>query len=97
MRLWSLIEQLHRQRTMSDGGSRPKRGRQHRGLSNFFPRDAGAFGCASVYIETIRTLGGARHRDRDQFAILPRDGAVVTPNRLVELYKGRKFRGPPTA
>jgi len=89
---WGLVEQLHRECTVSDGGSGSKRGRQHRGFRDFFASGAGAFGCAGVHIQAIRALRRACHRDRDQFAILPRDGAVFASDNLVELYEGREFR-----
>src|SRR5437667_5442431 len=88
---WDLVEQLHRECTVSDRCSSSQRGRQHRGFGDFFASGASAFGCASVHIEAIRALGRACHRDRDQFAILPWDGAVFAPDNLVKLYEGREF------
>src|SRR5437667_224979 len=56
---WDLVEQLHRECTVSDRCSSSKRGRQHRSFGDFFASGAGAFGCASVYIEAIRALACA--------------------------------------
>jgi len=77
---------------MSNRGSRPKRGRQHSCFRHFRARGTGSFRGARMHVEAIGTLCRTRYRDRNQFAILSRDGSVFAPNNLVESDKTRKTR-----
>ena len=72
---------------MSNRSSRSKSSRQHRSLGHFRACGAGTFRGSGMHVEAIRTLRGTRYRDRNEFAILPRNGSVFAADNLVESYK----------
>jgi hypothetical protein len=78
---------------MRNSGPGSQRSGEQGRFRDLFATGARALGCASVHIQAIGALGCACHRNRDQFAELSWDGAIVPPNCLIELYEGGKLRG----
>src|SRR5262249_17784087 len=77
---------------MSNGGPRSQRGGQQCRFRNLFASGARTPSCASVHIKAIRALSCACHGNRDQFAALSRDSAIVPADGLIEVYEGGEFR-----
>jgi len=59
-------------------------GGDERRFDHFFACRAGPLRCLCVRLQAVGTLGRARHRNRDQFAVFFRNGAVVAPDDIVE-------------
>src|ERR1700730_18118495 len=72
--------------------ARAQGGAQERRLRDLLARGARLLRVAGVDVETVRTLGGAGHRERDQLAILARELAVVPPDDAVELDEPLELR-----
>src|SRR5689334_23038471 len=87
-----LVEELQREGAVGGGGPGAQRGRDQRGLRDLLARRARLLGVAGVDVEAVRALRGARHGQREQLAILPRDLAVVAPDDGVQLDETLELR-----
>src|SRR6202047_1463848 len=88
-----LVEQLDRERPVRHRRARPQRRGQERGLRDLLAGGPRLLRVAGVHVEAVRALGGARHRQRDELAILPRDLAVVAADDRIQLHEALELRG----
>src|SRR6185295_9199829 len=87
-----LVEQLEGERAVGGGGAGPQRGGEHGGLDDFLPGGARLLRVPGVHVETVRALRRARHRERDQLAVLARDLPVVAADDGIQLDEALELR-----
>ena len=73
--------------------SRAQGGREEGGLRDLLPGGPGLLGVLRVDIQAVRALGGARHGEGDQLAILARNAAIIASHDGVELDEALELRG----
>jgi hypothetical protein len=83
--VFRFIVKLQRQGAMRDPAACAQCDRQHEGFGPFFPRGAALLGGLRMHLNAIDALRSVSHGDRDQFAILAWDLAVLAPNDGIQI------------